>query len=396
MFDIHFIRPSHSPWGAPVLFKKKDGSFRMYIDYRELDKLTTKNFPRIDDLFDQLQDIPKTTFRTRYGHFEFTVIPFGLTNAPTVFMDLMNRMWKSYLDKFFIMFIDDILIFLKYKEEYEVHLKLVLELLRKERLYAKFSKCEFWLQEGKENVVADALSRKERVKRRLMRAMSMTIQSGVKDKILVAQSKVSKVENAPAKMLRGLDQLIEKKEDGVHPRVNKTYYDLRDNVESVEDATRYEYDLSSLNRWTKSPVLWAEIRERRLEIVKRAMLTIGKNKKYEWVMEEEEAFQTLKQKLCFASILALPEGTKNFILYCGASLKGFGAVLMQREKVIAYASRQLKKHEENYMTHDLELGAVVFALRLLRHYLYGTKYAMINMNTVTIDHVTEKLYRLKP
>ncbi|GKE72354.1 putative reverse transcriptase domain-containing protein, partial [Tanacetum coccineum] len=98
-----------------------------------------------------------------------------------------------------------------------------------------------------------------------------------------------------------------------------------------------------------------------------------KNKKYEWEKEEEEAFQTLKQKLCSAPILALPEGTKDFMVYCDASLKGYGAVLMQREKVIAYASRQLKVHKENYTTHDLELGAVVFALRLWRHYLYGTK-----------------------
>ncbi|GKE80576.1 putative reverse transcriptase domain-containing protein [Tanacetum coccineum] len=105
-----------------------------------------------------------------------------------------------------------------------------------------------------------------------------------------------------------------------------------------------------------------------------------KNKKYEWGTDEDEAFQTLKQKLCFAPILALPEGTENFIVYCDASHKGFGAVLMQREKVITYASRQLKKHDQNYMTHDLELGAVVFALRLWRHYLYGTKY------TIYTDH----------
>ncbi|GJS26712.1 putative reverse transcriptase domain-containing protein [Tanacetum coccineum] len=98
-----------------------------------------------------------------------------------------------------------------------------------------------------------------------------------------------------------------------------------------------------------------------------------KDKKYEWRKEEEEAFQTLKQKLCSAPILALPEGTEDFVVYCDASLKGYGAVLMQREKVIAYASRQLKVHEENYATHDLELGAIVFALRLWRHYLYGTK-----------------------
>ncbi|GJV03859.1 putative reverse transcriptase domain-containing protein, partial [Tanacetum coccineum] len=155
--DKGFIRPSSSPWGAPVLFvKKKDGSFRMCIDYRELNKLAVKNrypLPRIGDLFDQLQgssiyskidlrsgyhqlrvreeDIPKTAFRTRYGHYEFQVMPFGLTNAPAVFMDLMNRVCKQYLDKFVTVFIDDILIYSKSKEEHEEHLKLILELLKK-------------------------------------------------------------------------------------------------------------------------------------------------------------------------------------------------------------------------------------------------------------------------
>ncbi|GJT14962.1 putative reverse transcriptase domain-containing protein [Tanacetum coccineum] len=166
-----FILPSSSPWGAPELFvKKKYGSFRMCIDYRELNKLTVKNcypLPRIDDLFDQLQgssvyskidlrsgyhqlgikeeDIPITAFRTRYGHFEFQVMPFGLTNAPAVFMDLMNRVCKPYLDKFVIVFIDDILVYSKEEEEHGKHLKIILELLKKERLYAKFSKCDFWL-----------------------------------------------------------------------------------------------------------------------------------------------------------------------------------------------------------------------------------------------------------
>ncbi|GJR71338.1 putative reverse transcriptase domain-containing protein [Tanacetum coccineum] len=170
--DRGFIRPSTSPWGAPVLFvKKKDGSFRMCIDYRELNKLTVKNrypLPRIDDLFDQLQgssvyskidlrsgyhqlrvrdeDIPKTAFRTRYIHYEFQVMPFGLTNAPAVFMDLMNRVCKPYLDKFVIVFIDDILIYSRNKEEHANHLRIILELLKKEKLYAKFSKCDFWIR----------------------------------------------------------------------------------------------------------------------------------------------------------------------------------------------------------------------------------------------------------
>nr|GEV03752.1 putative reverse transcriptase domain-containing protein [Tanacetum cinerariifolium] len=169
--DKGFIRPSSSPCGALVLFvKKKDGSFQMCIDYRELNKLTVKNrylLPRIDDLFDQLQGssvyskidlrsgyhqlrvreehIVKTAFRTRYEDYEFQVMTFGLTNAPAVFMDLMNRVYKPYLDKFMIVFIDDILIYSKNQQEYEEHLKLILELLKKEQLYAKFSKCEFWI-----------------------------------------------------------------------------------------------------------------------------------------------------------------------------------------------------------------------------------------------------------
>ncbi|GKE62184.1 putative reverse transcriptase domain-containing protein [Tanacetum coccineum] len=167
--DRSFIQPSTSPWGALVLFvKKKYGSFRMCIDYRELDKLTVKNrypLPMIDELFDQLQgssvyskidlisgyhqlrvrdeDIPKNAFRTRYGHYEFQVMPFGLTNTPAVFMDLINRVCKPYLDKFIILFIDDILIYSHNKEEHANHLRRILELLKKEELYANLSKCDF-------------------------------------------------------------------------------------------------------------------------------------------------------------------------------------------------------------------------------------------------------------
>ncbi|GJQ89351.1 retrotransposon protein, putative, ty3-gypsy subclass [Tanacetum coccineum] len=280
----------------------KDSLFRMCIDYRELNKLTTKNLPRIDDLFGQLQgsryfskidlrsgyhqlrvheeDISKTAFMTRYGHFEFTVMPFGLTNAPAVFMDLMSRVCKPYLDKFFIVFIDDILIYSKSKEDHEFHLKLVLGAAKKSReqeevfqtlkdnlcnapilslpdgaedfvvyydvsnqglgcvlmqrgkviAYAsgqlkiheknytthdlELGVVEIRYHLGKANVVADALSRKERVKPRRVRAMSMTIQSSIKERLLVAKNEATKEENAPAEMLRDLDQQMEKKEDG--------------------------------------------------------------------------------------------------------------------------------------------------------------------------------------
>nr|GEV24913.1 putative reverse transcriptase domain-containing protein [Tanacetum cinerariifolium] len=175
LYNNGFIRPSSLLWGAPVLFvKKKDGSFRMCIDNRKLNKLTVKNrYPlsRIDDLFDQLQgssvyskidlrsdyhqlrvckeDISKTAFRTRYVYYELQVMPFGLTNTLAVFMDLMNRVCKLYLDKFVIVFIENILIYSRSKEEHEEHLKQILELLKNEELYSKISKCEFWLSKVK-------------------------------------------------------------------------------------------------------------------------------------------------------------------------------------------------------------------------------------------------------
>ena len=173
LLDKGFIRPSVSPWGAPVLLvKKKDGTLRLCIDYRQLNQVTIKNkypIPRIDDLFDQLQgaqvfskidlrsgycqlkikeeDISKTAFRTRYGHYEFLVMPFGLTNAPAAFVELMNRIFQPLLDICVIVFIDDILVYSKSNQEHEEHLRNVLSILREKKLYAKFSKCEFWLNE---------------------------------------------------------------------------------------------------------------------------------------------------------------------------------------------------------------------------------------------------------
>ncbi|GJW22234.1 putative reverse transcriptase domain-containing protein [Tanacetum coccineum] len=204
------------------------------------------------------EDIPKTAFRNRYGHYEFQVMPFGLTNAPAIFMDLMNRVCKPYLDKFVIVFIDDILIYSKSEEEHAEHLKLILELLKKEELYAKFSKCEFWLSR-----------------------------------------------------VQFLGYVID----------SEGFYVDTAKIESIKD-------------WA-SPKTPKEIHQ-----------------------FLEAAFQLLKQKLYSALILSLLEGSENFMVYCDASHKGLGVVLMQREKFIAYASCQLKIHEKNYTTHDLELGAV--------------------------------------
>nr|GEV12011.1 putative reverse transcriptase domain-containing protein [Tanacetum cinerariifolium] len=205
-------------------------------------------------------------------------MPFGLTNAPAVFMDLMNQVYKPYLDKFMIVFIDDILIYSKDKKEHEEHLKEILELLKKEELYAKFSKCEFWIPK-----------------------------------------------------VQFLGHVIDSL--GIHVDPAK--------IESIKD-------------WA-SPKSPTEIRQ-------------------------FLAFQLLKQKLCSAPIMALPKGSEDFIVYCDVSNKGLGAVLMQRGKVISYASGQLKIHEKNYMTHDLERGVVVFGLKIWRHYLYGTEC------TVFTDH----------
>ncbi|GJT38673.1 putative reverse transcriptase domain-containing protein [Tanacetum coccineum] len=318
--DKGFIRPSSSPWGAPVLFvKKKDGSFRMCIDYRELNKLTVKNrypLPRIDDLFDQLQgssiyskidlrsgyhqlrvreqDIPKTAFRTRYGHYEFQLT------------------WISFV----ICLNDDYLIYSKDEREHEEHLKAILELLKKEKLYAKFSKCEFWIPK--------------------VQFLGHVIDS-------------RGIYVDPAK--------IESIKDWASP---KTPTEIR---QFLGLAGYYRRFIEGFSKIAKSMTKLTQ-----------------KGIKFDWGEKEENAFQLIKQKLCSAPILALPEGSEDFMVYCDASHKGLGDVLMQREKVIAYASRQLKVHEKNYTTHDLELGSVVFALKIWRHYLYGTRC------TVFTDH----------
>ncbi|GJT27220.1 putative reverse transcriptase domain-containing protein, partial [Tanacetum coccineum] len=279
----------------------------------QADSEESLSIPRIDNLFDQLkgssvyskidlrsgyhqlrvqeEDIPKMAFQTRYGHYEFQVMPFGLTNTPTVFMDLINHVCKPFLDKFVIVFIDDILIYSKNKKEHEEYLQAVLELIKKEMLYAKFSKCEFWIPK-----------------------------------------------------VQFLDHVINSQ--GIHVDPAK--------IESIKD-------------W-ESPKTPIEIRH-----------FLGLAGYYRRFIE---GFQRLPMRQLWLFL----EGSKDFVVYCNASYKGLDAVLMQREKVISYASRQLKIHEKNYTTHDLELRSVVFSLKLWRHYLYGTK-CMVFTNHKSLQHI---------
>jgi hypothetical protein len=328
-----FIRPSSSPWGAPVLFvEKKDGTQRMCVDYRSLNEVAIKNkypLPRIEDLFDQMNgasvfskidlrsgyhqlkiresDIPKTAFRTRYGLYEYTVMSFGLTNAPAYFMYLMNKVFMEYLDKFVVVFIDDILIFSKTEEEHEEHLKLVLEKLRSNQLYAKFSKCEFWLTE--------------------VTFLWHIISAGG---VSVDPGKVKDVLN------------------WMPPT---TVSEIRSFLGLAGYYRRFIKDFSKIDK----PMT------RLLE----------KNKAFEWTVKCQAIFEELKRRLTSAPVLVLPDLTKKFDIYCDASRQGLGCVLMQEGQVVCYASRQQRKHEENYPTHDLELAAVVHTLMIWRHYFIG-------------------------
>ena len=333
LLDKGFIRPSVSPWGAPVLFfKKKDGSMSLCIDYRELNKVTVRNkypLPRIDNLFDQLQgakkfskidlssgyhqlkikkdDVPKTAFHTRYGHCEFLVMPFGLTNAPAVFMNLMNRVFQPYLDQFVVVFIDDILIYSKSLEKHEQHLRVVLQTLRDHKLYVKLKKCEFWLE-------SDAF---------LGHMIS-------KDGILVDPKKVEAIVNwERPKDVREIRSFL-----GL-----AGYY-----RRFIEGFSKLSLPMTRLTR---------------------------KGATFEWTTECEDSFQELKRRLTTASVLTLPSSAEEFVIYSDASRNGLGCVLMQNGKVIAYASRQLKPYEQNYLTHDLELATIIFTLKTWRHHLYG-------------------------
>ena len=269
----------------------------MCIDYRELNKVTIKNkypLPLIDDLFDQLKgasvfskidlrsgyhqlkikesDIPKTAFRTRYGHYEFLVMSFGLTNAPAAFMDLMNRVFREYLDKFVIVFIDDILIYSKTQKEHEEHLEIVLQTLKDHKLYAKFPKCEFWLD--RVHFLGHVVSA---------------------EGISVDPAKIEAVSNwkAPKSVIE------------VRSFLGLAGYYRR----FVEGFARLAAPLTALTR---------------------------KGKRYEWTEKCEESFKELKKRLTSAPVLTIPTPERKFDIYSDASKIALGVVLMQDDKVVAY------------------------------------------------------------
>jgi hypothetical protein len=331
-----------SPWGAPILFvRKKDGTLRLCIDYRQLNKMTIKNrypLPRIDDLFDQVrgatifskidlcsgyhqvrikdEDIYKTTFRTRYKHYEFVVIPFGLTNAPTSFMCLMNNILSKCLDKFVIVFIDDILIYSKDEKEHEEHLRIVLQILREHKLYAKLSKCEFYKDQ--------------------IQYLGHVIS---KEGIAVDPDKIKAIMNWPEP----------KDVSDIRSFMGITGYYQK----FIEGFSKIAYPITSLQK---------------------------KGTKFIWSEKCQESFNKLKQLLTTTPILKLADLDKDFVVCMDACREGLGGVLMQENHVIAYESQKLKKHEENYVTHDWELAAIIHALKMWWHYLVGRKFLLLTDN----------------
>src|SRR4051812_7242750 len=306
----------------------------MCVDYRPLNLATIKNkypLPRINDLYDQLagssvfskmdlrlgyhqikipnEDFPKTAFTTRYGLYEFTVMSFRLTNAPATFSRLMDSIFMKYLDKFVVVYLDDILIYSKNEEEHAEHLRMVLMKLREHRLYAMFSKCEFCLPE-----------------------------------------------------VTYLGHVITAKGIDVNPESVQAVLDWTP-PESVKQVRRFLGLASYCRRFVEN---FSKVAKPITELLK-------KDKKFEWNTKCEQSFQELKRRLTSAPVLAPPDTKRNFEIYCGASRQGLGCILMQDRHVVAYASRKLRPHEENYPTHDLELAAVVHALKTWRHYLLGNR-----------------------
>ncbi|WVZ89741.1 LOW QUALITY PROTEIN: hypothetical protein U9M48_036106 [Paspalum notatum var. saurae] len=293
--DKGFIQPSSSPWGCPALFVKKklQGPWGATV-FSKIDLRSRYHQIKVRD-----EDIPKTAFSTRYGIYEYLVMSFGLTNAPAFFMYLMNSVFMNELDKFVVVFIDDILVYSKNEKEHEKHLRIVLSRLREHKLYAKFSKCAFCLKEVA--FLGHILSVKG---------------------VVVDPSKVEDVLNwKQPQTVTQIQSFL-----GYYRRF-------------IKDFSKIAKPMTALTQ--KKCKVYMEPKMRRSI----------------WNIEETSNFST-----CI---------TKPFDVYCDASGSGLGCVLMQEGRVIAYTSSQLRKPEVNYPTHDLELLAVVYALKKWRHYLLG-------------------------
>ena len=351
-----FIRPSKSPFGAPILFvKKKDGTMRMCVDYRALNNITIKNsypLPRVDELFDRLQgakyfskidlrsgyhqiriqpeDVPKTAFRTRYGHYEFLVLPFGLTNAPATFMHLMHQSFRQFLDEFVLVFLDDILIFSNTLEEHEQHVKKVLDVLRREKLYAKESKCEFFKPEVE--FLGHIVGR-----------------NGIR----MMEDKVQAVKEWPTPT-RVTDVRAFLGTAGYYRKF-------------IRDFSRLASPLSEL---TKDDVPFV------------------------WGAEQQQAFDALKKAISTAPVLILPDPKLPFVVHTDASGFAVGAVLQQDQgnglQPVAFLSKKMLPAETRYPVHEQELLCIITALGAWRHYLHGAKFI------VRTDHKSLEHFKTQP
>ena len=351
-----FIRPSKSPFGAPILFvKKKDGTMRLCIDYRALNNITIKNaypLPRIDELFDRLQgaryftkmdlrsgyhqiriqpdDVEKTAFRTRYGHFEFLVLPFGLTNAPATFMHLMNQSFRQFLDDFVIVFLDDILIYSKSLDEHEHHVRKILELLRKEKLYAKESKCEFF--QSQVEFLGHIVGR---------------------DGLRMMEDKVQAITAWP----------------------------------SPTSVTHVRSFLGAAGYYRKFIKDFSKLASPLSELTKDGVI-------FTWKAEQEEAFRKLKGAISQRPVLLLPDSKLPFVVHTDASGFAVGGVLQQDQgrglQPVAYISQKMLDAETRYPVHEQELLAIIVALRKWRPYLYGTKFKVLT------DHKSLEHFKTQP
>ncbi|KAL5837241.1 hypothetical protein ACOSQ3_014410 [Xanthoceras sorbifolium] len=333
-----YVQESMSPCAVPViLVPKKDGSWRMCVDCRAVNNITVKYrhpIPRLDDMLDELHgscvfskvdlksgyhqirmkegDEWKTAFKTKYGLYEWLVMPFGLTNAPSTFMRLMNHVLRAFIGQFVVVYFDDILIYSKNLDEHVVHLKSVLDVLRKEKLFANLKKCTFCTN-------------------KLVFLGFVVSAQGIQ----VDEEKVSAIQEWPSPTTVG-------------------------NVRSFHGLAsfyrRFVKDFSSL----AAPLT---------EVIK-------KNVGFKWGEEQEKAFQLIKHKLTNAPLLSLPNFNKTFEIECDASGIGIGAVLMQEGRPIAYFSEKLSGAALNYPTYDKELYALVRALQTWQHYLWPKEFVI--------------------